>query len=186
MLTSDGSISFLDITAACFTAQLQLTLPGSRASSFSTDARANSMAVVCSDGLVRLYDLATVRRAAQQQRSTQQVHKLLEPQLQQLPAGIFSTAGSVNSTSGQLMGPGEPGQPPLQVLTDVANMPARKTGKATKLDKRALDISKPPVRVGQLQTQPLDAAAAALNKQKLQDMLKVYGEFPARYRPLIW
>jgi hypothetical protein len=159
------------------------------------DARANSMAVVCSDGLVRVYDLAAVRRGAQQHSSlAQAVQRLGEAQLQQLPASAGALATS--SRTGSRVGASRDGlRAPVAVLSDVVNVPAKAAGKAAKTSKqRSKDTSTSSrgkaqaglAAASQLRVSPLDAAAVALNKRKLLDMLSTYGEFPARYRPLIW
>lgn len=195
VLASDGSITFVDLHAARFTAALRLSSPGSRACCFSMDARANSMAVVCSDGLARVYDLAAVRRGAQQHSSpAQQVQRLEEAQLQQLPAGAGVLVTS--SRTGNKVGAStDVLRAPVAVLSDVVNVPAKAAGQAAKAAKqRSKDASgnssgkaQAGLAVpGQLRVSALDAPAVALNKRKLQDMLSAYGEFPARYRQLIW
>eukprot|EP00882_Tetradesmus_deserticola_P023009 GHRQ01025034.1.p1 GENE.GHRQ01025034.1~~GHRQ01025034.1.p1 ORF type:complete len:156 (-),score=62.11 GHRQ01025034.1:140-607(-) len=154
------------------------------------DARANSMAVVCSDGLARIYDLAAVRRNAQQTSSSlQQVQQLQEAQLQQLPAsaGVLTTSSSGPSSRADA-DKGQRGQ--VAVLSDVINVPAKAAGKAAKQRSKGASSGSSAragsALPGQLRVASLDAAAVALNKRKLQDMLSAYGEFPARYRQLIW
>jgi hypothetical protein len=153
------------------------------------DARANSMAVVCSDGLARVYDLAAVRKSAQQRSGlAQQVQQLQEAQLQQLPAGAGALASS--SGPGSKVGASRDVQrAPVAVLSDVVNMPAKAAGKAAKQRGKGYSGSKGQAGAavpGQPRVAALDAAAVALNRRKLQDMLSAYGEFPARYRQLIW
>jgi hypothetical protein len=156
------------------------------------DARANSMAVVCSDGLARVFDLAAVRRGAQQRGLlAKQVQQLQEAQLQQLPAGAaVLTSGSSGQSSRAAASRGMQ-RAAGAVLSDVANIPAKAAGKAAKQQGKApgSGSNKPqagPALPGQLRVSPLDGAAVALNRRKLQDMLAAYGEFPARYRQLIW
>jgi hypothetical protein len=77
------------------------------------------------------------------------------------------------------------------VLSDVANIPAKAAGKAAKQHGKGASSGSSKSQAGsalprQLRVSPLDVAAVALNKRKLQDMLVAYGEFPARYRQLIW
>jgi hypothetical protein len=177
VLTSDGCISFVDVAASAFSGQLQLTFPGCRAVSFATDARANSMAVVCTDGLVRLYDLAVVR--ARQQGVA------LSPQLQRLTAAeLAAGSGAAASSAGA-------GAVPLRERGDADNVPqpsrSTSTGKAAAAPAKGSSSTSRHQHVSaQLCVQPLDAPAAALNRHKLQDMLTQFGEFPARYRRLIW
>jgi hypothetical protein len=156
------------------------------------DARANSMAVVCSDGLARVFDLAAVRRGAQQRGGlAQQVQQLQEAQLQQLPGGAAVLTSSSSGQSSRAAASRQTQRAPVAVLSDVANIPAKAAGKAAKQHGKGPGSgrSKPhagSALPGQLRVSPLDGAAVALNRRKLQDMLAVYGEFPARYRPLIW
>jgi hypothetical protein len=186
VLTGDGCITFLDVLGSSCVGQLQLSFPGCRASSFSIDPRANVLAAVCSDGLVRMFDLAVVRARQQQgQRGSLPVAQLQEQQLSQLPA---------SSEQDIVRGPSTPeagaaltgsGSCETRVLNDVVNLPTSAERSAAR---------KPPVRkkdaaaAGKLvlRTKLLNAPAASLNRRKLQELLMVYGEFPARYRQLIW
>lgn len=188
VLTSDGCISFVDLQACCITGQLQLTFPGCRAVSYSTDPRANAMAVVCSDGLVRLYDLAVVRSRQQQQQGAgvrTQLERLQEAQLQQLSASadVFGVSSSAQKAGGR-------------VLSDVGNVAHSKAAAAAGARKAKGAAAGPlaaggssahqAAEPGQLRVRQLGAAATALNRRKLQEVLLAFGEFPARYRRLIW
>jgi hypothetical protein len=184
VLTSNGCISFVDLQKSCITGQLQL--PGCRAVSFSTDPRANTMAVVCSDGLLRLFDLAVVR-AKQQAHSFVQLKRLQEVELQQLSANADSLPASSKagpSASGQ-----SAGARGSKVLSDVGNVElGSRAGKAKgTAEPAAAGGSGGPTAAGQqLHVRQLSQPAAALNRRKLQEILLAYGEFPARYRRLIW
>lgn len=202
VLTSDGCISFVDVTACCFSAQLQLTFPGCRATNFSTDLRANSMAVVCTDGLVRLYDLGVVRAKQQGVSLNPQLQKLQESQLSQLsatsealpvPAPAASGVqhiGAVASSSGGATAPaaGQQQQAGRRELGDVGNIPSSSQAGARSKGGRGGSSNVKPgsTTAEQLTVRQLAAPAAALNRRKLQEMLLMFGEFPARYRRLIW
>lgn len=195
VLCSTGCIHFLDIQSGSFAGQLKVTACGCRATSFSLDARANSAAVVCTDGFIRLYDLAAVR--AQQQKRTivvlqqQQQHaqKMDEQQLRHLDAGTAALA-SYCAAGYAAGGPNKP-QQVVQVLAEVSNMPAKHkaAAKPGRSDSSAIKSSaskSSASKSGIMQLQQLDSPAAALNKQKVQQLLAVFGEFPAKYRQMIW
>lgn len=186
VLTSDGCISFVDLQARVITGQLQLTVPGCRALEFSTDPRANTMAVVCSDGMLRLYDLGVVR--AQQQRHSQAAQqRLQELKLQELKQ--LSTSAEVFPSSAQGTATGSRSR----VLSDVGNV-ERSSGGGRGSAGKVKGPSRPPAAgsstgitaSGQLQVRSLSGSAAEFNTHKLRDMLLVCGQFPARYRRLIW
>lgn len=174
VLTSDGCISFVDLEASCVAGQLQLTAPGCRALSFSTEPRANAMAVVCSDGLVRLFDLAAVR--AKQQGQGQGQRKQLQQLHQQQLLQVSTSADVLPVLAGA-----QPGA--SRVLSNVSNIDhtGKAPAKANAASRRA-GQSTP----AQLHVRQLSGPAAALNRRKLQDMLRAFGEFPSRYRQLIW
>jgi len=187
VLSGDGCISFVDVLGGSCLGQLQLSFPGSRASSFSVDPRADVLAAVCSDGLVRMYDLAVVRaRQQQSQQGSLLVTKLQGQQLSQLPASSEQGMSTVASSSERATAiPSSSSSTAKGVLADVVNLPAS--------SQRGVP-GKPPVRqkdaavAGKLVlgTKLLNDPAMYLNRRKLQELLMVYGEFPARYRQLIW
>jgi hypothetical protein len=186
VLTSNGCISFVDLRKSCITGQLQLTVPGCRAVSFSTDPRANTMAVVCSDGLLRLFDLAAVR-AKHQPHSFVHLKQLQEVELQQLPANADSLP--VVSQAGPSASAQSAGARGSNVLSDVGNVQlGSRAGRAKgTAGTAAAGGSSGGATVGQqLHIRQLSEPAAALNRHKLQENLLAYGEFPARYRRLIW
>jgi hypothetical protein len=189
VLTSNGCISFVDLQGRCISGRLHLTAPGCRAVEFSTDPRANTMAVVCSDGLLRLYDLGVVRAQQQkhgQQPQQQNLQELTVKELQQLPATaeVLPASAQLGDAAGRSKASD------TRILSDVGNLERSSSrGKAGK----AKGPSRPPaagssagVAAGQLQVRPLSGPAAALNTQKLQEVLLAYGQFPTQYRRLIW
>lgn len=143
------------------------------------------MAVVCSDGLLRLYDLGVVRARQPAQAQQVQVQRLQEAQLQQLsPAAevmpVSDKGGAPTArTKAQLA---QAARGPA-VLSDVGNVElGSRAGKA----RRPGRDGAPAAPAGQLHVRQLGEPAAALNRLKLQDMLMAFGGFPARYRRLIW
>lgn len=192
VLTSDGCISFIDVHAGRCTGQLELTFPGCRALSFSTDPRANTMAVVCSDGLLRLYDLAIVRARQQQHTQRLQLQKLQEAQLLQLsPAAEVIAAADSGGFSVGRSKPHAATQAAAargaSVLTDVGNVELGSRGsRAKRPAATGRDGAAAAAVAGQLRVRQLGEPAAALNRRKLQEMLLAFGGFPARYRRLIW
>lgn len=186
VLTSNGCISFVDLQKSCIAGQLQLTVPGCRAVSFSTDPRANTMAVVCSDGLLRLFDLAVVR-AKQQGHSFVQLKQLQEVQLQQLSTNADSLPPL--SKAGPSASAQSAGAHGSKVLSDVGNVElGSRAGRAkgTAAPAAAGSSSGAAAAGQQLHVRQLSQPAAALNRRKLQEILLAYGEFPTRYRRLIW
>eukprot|EP00879_Flechtneria_rotunda_P028464 GHRR01030580.1.p1 GENE.GHRR01030580.1~~GHRR01030580.1.p1 ORF type:complete len:432 (+),score=200.23 GHRR01030580.1:480-1775(+) len=140
------------------------------------------MAVVCSDGLLRVYDLSVVRAKQQGLWQTQPVQKLQQSQLQQLPAGTGSLASRQGTTNSCSIGDGSR-KHQQQVLSEVQNMPLKQPKVQQKAKPAAAAARQAP---GPLHIKPLHAAFAGLQHRKLQEILMVYGEFPARYRSLIW
>jgi hypothetical protein len=198
VLTGDGCISFVDFAAARLTGRLQLTFPGCRAVSFSTDARANSMAVVCSDGLARLYDLSVIhaqhtnagRTALQQQEL--QVLQAAELQLllaecqgaaQQPPhhgAAAAANAVLMERTNTQTsISTALASQRHAKPTTSSSNASGSRRGAGSTCAAGAQQLAVPPPA-------PASPAAVSLSQRKLQDILAVYGEFPARHRHRIW
>jgi len=187
VLTSDGCISFVDLEAGCITGRLQLTFPGCRAVSFSTDPRANTMAVVCSDGLVRVYDLGVVRAKQQGQGQFIQLQRLQPAQLQHLSTAADVLPTAAGSTAGGRHRPplAQAAAGPSKVLSDVGNVGRSAPAGRTKA-KAAVKSGAAGSAASLFGVRQLAAPAAALNRRKLQDMLLAFGEFPARYRRLIW
>lgn len=148
--------------------QLQLPVAGCRALSFSTDARADNMAVVCGDGAVRLFDLAAVRAQLQRAGSSVQLQRLHEAELQLLPATT-----------------GLPDEGEAPALREVGNIPSATERCDSKGSKRKAQAARNS-DTQSLSVRQLGGAAAALNRHKLQEILATFGEFPARHRRLIW
>eukprot|EP00775_Hariotina_reticulata_P010320 gene10320-10477_t len=186
VLSGDGCITFVDVLGGSCLGQLQLSFPGSRASSFSVDPRASVLAAVCSDGLVRMYDLAVVRaRQQQSQPGSLLVTKLQEQQLSQLPASSEQDLSTVASSSERATAIPSSSSTAKGVLADVVNLPASAQGCVRgKPAARQKDATVAGKLV--LGTKLLNNPAMYLNRRKLQELLMVYGEFPARYRQLIW
>lgn len=136
------------------------------------------MAVVCNDGLVRLFDLATVRaRQQSKQTALQQLQQLAKEQLQDL-------LGSVEPDASNNMLPaqnGAGGRQVLQVLSGVSNVPPKQ-----QVASKAGKIKGSSIAAKAVKLQRLDMPAASLNRKKLQQLLAAYGEFPAKYRLMIW
>lgn len=177
-MTSSGGIFFLDIHTCSLLGQLQIASPGCRAVSFSLEPRANRIALVCSDGCVRLYDLAAWRAKQQAklpQQLMQQLRRLSEDQLQHLTGCHESSRGAVRNKSLQQRQQ-QQSSAPVQVLSEVSNMPGRQ--KTASAKKTAVG--------GGFRVQETSVLAAALNRQKLQELLAVYGEYPGKYRRMIW
>ena len=74
-----------------------------------------------------------------------------------------------------------------RVLSNVSNVEHNARSKAQfKALAGGSSSSNTSPHAGRLEVCQLGAAGAALNRRKLQDMLLVFGAFPARYRRLIW
>jgi hypothetical protein len=189
VLASNGCISFVDLQGRRISGRLHMTAPGCRAVEFSTDPRANTMAVVCSDGLLRLYDLGVVR--AQEQKNSQQpqqqdLQELTLKELQQLSASAEVLPAPVQGGAA-----GRSTVSQARILSDVVNLDTSsrngKAGKAKGASRpSAAGSSAGVTAAGQLQVRALSGPAAALNTQKLQEVLLAYGQFPTRYRQLVW
>lgn len=173
VLTSDGGICFVDVRRAALLGRLQLAHPGCRAASFATDARANRMAVACSDGAVRLFDLAAVRS---RQRGALPLQQLDEAALRSLPAA----SGVACEGEGEGESRGDAGAA-LREVGNIAPPRGARRGAGGKAARSAAGGSGPVLSV-----RSLDGAAAGLNRAKLCELLAAHGEFPPRYRALIW
>lgn len=144
------------------------------------------MAVVCSDGLLRLYDLSVVR-ARQQARSPTQLQRL-----QQLQLLLLSTSAEVlPAVPSKGVSAAQPAWAArhTKVLADVGNVEcSRGRGGAGPSAAGSSGAAAGAAAGGsqQLRVRQLGETAAALNRSKLQGILLAFGEFPARYRRLIW
>jgi hypothetical protein len=129
------------------------------------------------------------------QHSNFGLKRLKFEELHQLAAHTFSfpVADQDRGDAAAARGPGNDSELEADagVLRDSSNTIAATVSR----QKRATGAKKQQIRdkaaggVGggkQLAARALDVPAAALNRRKLQQMLLVYGEFPARYRLLIW
>lgn len=183
VLTCDGCITFVDLMQCCMTGRLQLTAPGCRAVSFSTDPRANTMGVVCSDGMLRLFDLSAVR-AKQQGQTPVQLARLQQVQLLQLS----TSADPLPMPSKEGCSVAAPARG-SKVLSDVGNIEhGSRTGRGQAVGPAAAASNSTAAGAAgqQLRVRQLGEPAASLNRRKLQEILLAYGEFPIRYRRLIW
>ena len=233
VLPGNGPVLFIDLAANQVTGQIPCKPSSSRLLSFSMDARANIMAAACSDGKLRLFDLAAARaahstEAAAARRGSSLVAKsrtapraaaaaagalpgrsrALQPlqqesqlalqilsleDLHRLSAHTFSFPVSNQSSTAAAAGQGRTDAGVLQDASNTIGATSRgrrRAGGALKAEAKQQQKGGKAVlgAVGgkQLAARVLDMPAAALNRRKLQQMLLVYGEFPARYRVLIW
>jgi hypothetical protein len=210
VLCCDGSVSLVDFEAAA--AEGELELPGGssgkgvgssgsssvriRAEAMSVDARGNVLAVITDDGGARVYDIPAARaamaRAAAAGRGggeglvtggAMQVTKLSAGELAALPDALFDGAFAVPVPVGAAAAAAtRAASGGGKSLVPVRSGAAGAAGQAEAITAAGAAGS----AVAALRPRQLAPNAAAVSRRRLEEVLVTFGEFPSRYRLLIW
>jgi len=186
VLTGDGCITFLDVLGCQCVGQLQLSFPGCRASTFSmTPVQISlqlSAAMAWCGCLTWRWFVPSSSKAS---GGACQWPSCRSSSYAKLPASAEQDiVRAVSSSETAAARPGS-SSTATGVLTDVVNLqPSAERGPPRKPPVRQKDGAAAGKVV--LRTKLLSAPASYLNRRKLQELLMVYGEFPARYGQLIW
>ncbi|GBF94025.1 hypothetical protein Rsub_07293 [Raphidocelis subcapitata] len=184
-----------------------------RADAIYADARGNLLAALTDDGCARLFDLAAARAALARRRGAAAAagaaagggaRRVGAEEVAALPAALVegsfpvpiqlgaAAAAAAKAARGAGAGGGGRQKAEPGVLSDALNLP-----RGAPRERAEAAPGKPPAKpaapsaaraaaAAAVRARPLDAAAAAVSRARLEEMLVTYGEYPPRYRLLIW
>ncbi|KAK9816667.1 hypothetical protein WJX72_003486 [[Myrmecia] bisecta] len=196
----DSVVRFVDVEACELCYEIPAKAGGHNYEQMSMDARGNYLALASSDGQLLLFDLAAVRSAGSAAGPPHRLRRTERSALQQgmpvtpppLPASEEADWPSDGAVAARPV-PEKLSLPYKGPLRDLLQVPKAgsheqwTTGVGADAKKQAA-AAKQVWSSGRdaYRVVPLDDEAALLNKARLQELLWSYGEYPAKYRLVIW
>ncbi|GMH35330.1 hypothetical protein BSKO_03198 [Bryopsis sp. KO-2023] len=186
VLAQDGVVHFVNVHKGSIEYRVSPGAQGKVCNKMALDVRGNNLALVSDTGQVLMYDLAKARSKGSQNLTPGKIEVKRFETPEQMEDFLMATQrvdiadGTVteNTTSENDLGSsGERLQENGSSCSPALRTHRTGGGKAKKTN--TMDPS-------QLRVARLDAMGQKVNKNRLQGLLEAFGEYPERYRLLVW
>eukprot|EP00198_Chlamydomonas_reinhardtii_P012485 XP_001701822.1 centriole proteome protein [Chlamydomonas reinhardtii] len=190
-LLTDGSVAFVDVLGCQAVGSVPYTFPNRQDCMFDADERVEQMALVA-NGKVMLYDLEATRTNVQPPRP---LPRVLPAQLDDLAAAVALQSLQRQQAPEEQQHKAQATAQPVRQVEQARD--AERAGGMARDTQRAQDTQR--ASQGKVATSGLTAAAGkrkagapavaagvALDRSRLESLLEAFGEYPAKYRLLIW
>ncbi|KAL0019139.1 hypothetical protein WJX79_008487 [Trebouxia sp. C0005] len=202
---TDGVVRFVDVVEGKVCCCIEPATQKQACEKMALDRRGNYAALITQDGELHLYDLVAVRK--QQMGTAQPLRRTSRMSLQQagpcLPSSPSSPAKLIGTSTGKENAFAASGLKldsklvlPFQTNGARSKQPAghspkrhdsrRAADKETNADRKDDQDGSLVPNNQQCRVARLDPQGVQLNQHRLQELLLAYGEYPAKYRLLVW